>query len=723
MNQDTVIIGRSLCMLFFIGLFFLTVVLVILTLLRYIFGGRRPVDPSAFQKQLTERIAREAGGQSLDSSAFSKRAEERIVQEAGGRPSMASEQLAKPPGPALSKGMIVPGIIGLTVFVLLLAALAIAAARSIPGGTDPSVARTAILSIVIGLVLLVAIVGVVVITVAKMLVRRSEALADPIDAEDAWAIPLPLAIPAAVPVAGPRQCPICAAAIPEDSPEGLCPKCVLGRCLGIAASPDLLPKARETGSYGGPAAAPLPGELAAKFSGLEIQALLGQGGMGAVYKARQIKLDRTVAVKILPAEWGKDPAFAERFAREARALARLSHPHIVAVHDFGESDGLFYLVMEYVDGVNLRNILANGGLEPHEALAIVPQICDALQYAHEEGIIHRDIKPENILLDSKGRVKIADFGLAKLTNRSRATFTLTGSQQIMGTLDYMAPEQRLSPQLVDHRADIYSLGVVLYEMLTGELPLGRFAPPSSKARIDPRLDSIVFRALEREPGQRYQRISEIKTDLRSMAANGAIAAASATSNGQHAAGILNQVADRLLSIPITLGSVWDKQYSGLLRLEGENLILEHRSGYLRSRIKENVIAGKYLRRAELRTGWFHTSLELQTASLKIVSGIPASEDGHIRIKIARRNAQTAADLIAVLGQRLPGLEIKLPKSFAETRGIGQSAERNPGPEPPTSPVRGKFRSLFNSVYTMFFSRAKPPDALSKPIHERSPSQP
>src|SRR5262249_27173998 len=175
-----------------------------------------------------------------------------------------------------------------------------------------------------------------------------------------------------------------------------------------------------------------------------------------------------------------------------------------------------YLVMEYVDGANLRNILANGGLEPHEALAIIPQICDALQYAHEEGIVHRDIKPENILLDSKGRVKIADFGLAKLIDRPRATFTLTGSQQIMGTLDYMAPEQRLTPQQVDHRADIYSLGVVFYEMLTGELPLGRFAPPSQKSGVDTRLDGIVFRALEREPAQRYQRISEVKTEIESI---------------------------------------------------------------------------------------------------------------------------------------------------------------------------------------------------------------
>jgi predicted Ser/Thr protein kinase len=282
---------------------------------------------------------------------------------------------------------------------------------------------------------------------------------------------------------------------------------------GAEESPPLLEVATTPpGSF----AAPSPADLAGRFPQLAILELLGQGGMGAVYKARQLKLDRIVAVKLLPPEWGRDPAFAERFAREARALARLSHPNIVAVHDFGESDGLFYLVMEYVDGANLRHVLEDGPLNPARALAIVPQICDALQYAHEEGIVHRDIKPENILLDRKGRVKIADFGLAKLLGRPRAAFTLTGTHQVMGTLDYMAPEQRQRPQEVDHRADIYSLGVVFYEMLTGELPLGRFAPPSQVARVDARLDPVVFRALEREPQRRYQRASHVKSDVESI---------------------------------------------------------------------------------------------------------------------------------------------------------------------------------------------------------------
>jgi predicted Ser/Thr protein kinase len=310
-----------------------------------------------------------------------------------------------------------------------------------------------------------------------------------------------------------RVCPDCRSPLAGDEPDGLCPRCLLGSGLRLADDSPLLELAT---TPPGAFVAPSPAELAGRFPQLAILELLGQGGMGAVYKARQLKLDRVVAVKLLPPEWGRDPAFAERFAREARALARLSHPNIVAVHDFGESDGLFYLVMEYVDGANLRHILQDGPLDPGRALAVVPQICDALQYAHEEGIVHRDIKPENILLDRKGRVKIADFGLAKLLGRPRAVFTLTGTNQVMGTLDYMAPEQRQRPQEVDHRADIYSLGVVFYEMLTGELPLGRFAPPSQVARVDARLDPVVFRALEREPQRRYQRASQVKSDVESI---------------------------------------------------------------------------------------------------------------------------------------------------------------------------------------------------------------
>ncbi|MFV1968907.1 MAG: serine/threonine protein kinase, partial [Pirellulaceae bacterium] len=258
---------------------------------------------------------------------------------------------------------------------------------------------------------------------------------------------------------------------------------------------------------------PKPAQLAQHFPHLEILDLIGQGGMGAVYKARQRGLDRLVALKILPPDVGRDPAFAERFAREARALARLSHPNIVGIYDSGKAAGLYYLVMEYVDGICLREAIQTGELASKEVLAIVTQICDALQYAHDEGIVHRDIKPENVLLDRKGRVKIADFGHARLLGHAPENYTLTASNQVMGTPRYMAPEQMEGSHEVDHRADIYSLGVVFYELLTGELPLGRFAPPSKKVQVDVRLDEVVLRTLAKEPELRYQHASEIKTDV------------------------------------------------------------------------------------------------------------------------------------------------------------------------------------------------------------------
>jgi serine/threonine protein kinase len=295
---------------------------------------------------------------------------------------------------------------------------------------------------------------------------------------------------------------------------------------------------------------PLPSEqIAPHFPQLEILECLGRGGMGVVYKARQKSLNRLVALKLLAPERANDPQFAARFAKEAQALAALNHPNIVTIHDHGQAGGYYFLLMEYVDGVTLRQLMARERISTREALAIVPQICDALQYAHDQGIVHRDIKPENILLDRRGRVKVADFGLAKLVSNVAqpssaassggvtaasssttepggsvnpqagppALHDLTDASKVMGTPQYMSPEQIEAPGEVDHRADIYALGVVFYQMLTGELPGKRIEPPSKKVAIDVRLDEVVLRALEKKPELRYQQASVLKTQIETIA--------------------------------------------------------------------------------------------------------------------------------------------------------------------------------------------------------------
>ncbi len=313
-----------------------------------------------------------------------------------------------------------------------------------------------------------------------------------------------------------KVCPQCGASVPIGTPSVLCPRCLL--TLGFESQPGL--NQPSTAAYRPRFVAPLPEMLAPYFPQLEILERVGYGGMGVVYKARQKELDRLVALKILRPDFENDPGFAERFQREARALAKLNHPHIVTVYDFGKQGDLYFFLMEFVDGTSLRQVEQSGRLSCKEALGIVPQICDALQYAHEQGIVHRDIKPENILISKEGCVKIADFGLAKITrpsdeigNVDASEKQLTGTREVIGTPHYMAPEQVEHPTEVDHRADIFSLGVVLYEMLTGELPLGRFPLPSQKARIDLRLDDVVLRTLEKEPSQRYQRVTDVRTDV------------------------------------------------------------------------------------------------------------------------------------------------------------------------------------------------------------------
>lgn len=309
-----------------------------------------------------------------------------------------------------------------------------------------------------------------------------------------------------------KTCPSCGAKLAADAPDAPCPACLMK--LGMRSWENRRSVEPTVGSSpAGDFKPPEPAELAGQFPQFDVLELIGFGGMGAVYKARQKSLDRIVALKIIKPDNTEGNGFSDRFAREARALAKLNHPNIVSVHDFGESEGLFYLVMEFVDGANLRQLIATQTLAPEKAIEIIPQVCEALQFAHDEGIVHRDIKPENILIDIRGRVKIADFGLAKLRTDGDRTETLTRTHQVMGTPRYMAPEQMEGSHSVDHRADIYSLGVVFYEMLTGELPLGRFDLPSQKATIGKQWDDVVLRALQKEPQRRYQHASEVKLDV------------------------------------------------------------------------------------------------------------------------------------------------------------------------------------------------------------------
>jgi uncharacterized protein YndB with AHSA1/START domain/predicted Ser/Thr protein kinase len=256
---------------------------------------------------------------------------------------------------------------------------------------------------------------------------------------------------------------------------------------------------------------PAPHELAAKIPNLEVLELLGQGGMGVVYKGRQPYLDRFVAIKVLRPEVGTSDEFQTRFLTEARTLAKLRHPYIVTVFDFGKAGDLYYLVMEYVEGANLRQLRAERGLTERDALDFVPQITEALEHAHEAGVVHRDVKPENVLVDRVDRVRLVDFGLASLCGPEAGRST--SDDRVVGTPAYMAPEQFVSPQTVDHRADIYSTGVVFYEMLTGQLPKGDFPSPSAKAGTDGRLDPIVLRAMERDRERRYQQARHLRTDL------------------------------------------------------------------------------------------------------------------------------------------------------------------------------------------------------------------
>jgi hypothetical protein len=265
---------------------------------------------------------------------------------------------------------------------------------------------------------------------------------------------------------------------------------------------------------------PSPEELQRSFTQYRIDALAGRGGMGAIYKGWQKSLSRAVAIKILPPDvQDMDPQFAERFKHEAKAMAQLSHPAICPVFDAGETpDGLLYFVMEFVEGGDLgQKIATQRRLAPAEAVAIASTVCDALQFAHESGIVHRDIKPSNILLNSRGQWKVADFGLAKVVTQAGLTLT----DMSLGSAGFVSPEALTAAASVDHRTDIYAVGAMLYQMLTGSIPHGTFEMPSQVVPgLDPRFDEVVTKAMRSDRERRYSSALEMRRDLERIATGG-----------------------------------------------------------------------------------------------------------------------------------------------------------------------------------------------------------
>jgi serine/threonine protein kinase len=270
------------------------------------------------------------------------------------------------------------------------------------------------------------------------------------------------------------------------------------------------------------------------LSHYEITAKLGEGGMGEVWRAIDTALNREVAVKVLPEEMAADPERLERFKREAQAIAALNHPNIVTIHSVEEAEGLHLLTMELVDGQSLDQMLPPSGFDLDRLFALAIQIAEALASAHEKGIVHRDLKPANVMVTDDGRVKVLDFGLAKLAGQgeeAEETQLMTQAGMLLGTVPYMSPEQ-VQAKPVDHRSDIFSLGILLYEMATGERPfhgdnsasvisavLKEQPPPVTELKRDlpNHLGRIVRRCLEKLPQRRFQSARDVQLELEGLA--------------------------------------------------------------------------------------------------------------------------------------------------------------------------------------------------------------
>ncbi len=333
--------------------------------------------------------------------------------------------------------------------------------------------------------------------------------------------------PAAYSPGSSDNCPECGSALTLVDPEA---SARLQQRAAAAARGGNPPEAKEEVSPR--RREPQEGEESDRFvgrvlGGCQIDSKIANGGMGTVYKAVQLNLGRTVAVKVLAEELAKDKSFVKRFFLEARAAGQLSHGGIVHINDVGEQQGVFYFVMEFVDGRNLKDILQERKcFEVGETIDIMIQSCHALRHAHGRGIIHRDIKPENIMISRDGIVKLADLGLAKRMSEQSAGITHAGS--ILGTPYYMAPEQAKDFSKVDARSDIYSLGVTMYRMITSRVPFdgrspievmikaldGRKVPMRDlRPEVPPEVEALVERMMQKNPANRFQSVDEVLEEL------------------------------------------------------------------------------------------------------------------------------------------------------------------------------------------------------------------
>ncbi len=511
-------------------------------------------------------------------------------------------------------------------------------------------------------------------------------------------------------------CPDCGHALTR---EGLCARCLLrlGRNAGGSEGAVLEPTRLHAGGGSSGSGGGLkgqstltPAELSSLFPQYEIMNMVGRGGMGTVYRARQKSLDRMVAIKTI-VDVEEDPSFAERFTREARALARLSHPNIVTVHDFGRVESMFFLVMEFIDGVNLRQAIDAKAFDASDALRMVEQVCQALQYAHSRGVVHRDIKPENIMLTEDGTAKIADFGLAKLMDDGRPSVTLTATRQVMGTLAYMAPEQMDNSANVDHRADIYSLGVVFYELLTGHLPLGRFDPPSHSARdIDLRVDPVVMKTLSRQPADRYQAASDLGSEVARIQSDPNIQrhapeyVAQIVAEENHTVPVaeyvpasfapqkppaspaavsalpgrkMEEVQSPVLSMPFKLKQIYGgfAEGRGMMHLNDEELHFEWKIkdslfGLLQSDMRQLRVPLQHITRMQLKDYAVAVRLRICTASMSGLDPLPQEEPGTVKLAISRSDA---GDLRAWLQRQ------ESQHQSGANEGLSHEASRSIGP--------------------------------------------